>query len=877
MCPALEVTPEAMRVFAEFGDAPLGIVAIVGSARQGKSTLGSLLGTGSTGAFEASDSTRSCTKGVFATVPIPVDVARDRMNALFGSDVLEGCAALRRMPENAVVTFLDTEGLSSSDRSRMFDKMLLSITTVLCSVIVFRSKGALSSTDFLDLSMAAGVASNVREAQLARAGERGAKGGGGGGGDFRPPALVCVVGDYSLEDMSQKQADSYLEEFLVGDSDERKHMRDMFPVRRCATMCTPTSDKEKLARLGQTDAIREVVTPEFMDDLGNVVRIVWSAIRPFCVGGEAIGCATFAEVASGFVQFMSEQALADETAVAGDALTARMLPSTTDMLEKVRVGRCGNRARACFAKIRAAAAQATRQAERAAKEAAEPGSGASSVFKTVPVDLIRSQLVARVAIAMDEFRGSVDGRGKYAGIDVLISRMEDKAAETMADAIAAVRKAARPSFEAAARAASEAPADEAEWAAAFDAICGAPAMLDVVLRPAPSRGGRGEGEGGSGSMSDWAWMRPHEADVRASVAAGIGRELIPMLVRRLRVAEEQGDRRATVVAEAREAEAAARERLEAAECRARLAEERAEDVERVLSDITGGRNGVVGGAEREEGGDASRRGGRGGGGREGEEGEEGEGEGSGGSAKRSKGGEEAEGETRGEQEREEARQALAEAVEAREEAEAEAKRAKRVEEQLSAALARAKKKISEASQRARSSEQEAEASAQATQRIQRELQRAERELERAKAQHESDLARMEREGQKARDAWAAAHAGLEKRMEEQAASIGETREKLGKEQAFSKAAKEEIERLRESRGNEMRLRVANARLESTVASLESALKKERRRAERAEQASERAGASLDKAVLKFSEKAEHFTQVLTDMQIKGIDDFAGRS
>jgi hypothetical protein len=127
---------------------PLSIVAFAGPRRCGKSLLANAV-VGATGGagFAVGHTVAGCTRGVWVLEPpvVPVSLAHGA-------------------PPGTRVLFLDAEGLGSGSSDEASDIALFSLVALLCSTLVFNSKGAIDEGSIATLGIVAHMARAVKVA-----------------------------------------------------------------------------------------------------------------------------------------------------------------------------------------------------------------------------------------------------------------------------------------------------------------------------------------------------------------------------------------------------------------------------------------------------------------------------------------------------------------------------------------------------------------------------------------------------------------------------------------------------------------------------------------------------------------------------------------
>ena len=203
----LAVTPEAIALLSRLG--PVAPIAVLGKYRTGKSFLSNAL-VGSPGAFEVGPTVEACTKGIWLwseplprTAPdgTPFSVIFLDTECVRGydadDDAGDSAGALLPPPPPHPHPRLPTaecRGMSATGSSAEHDARVFALATLLCSVLVYNSVGAIDEeaiqsltfianlTKHIQLRSGAGAAESAVVAGAALEASAAADEGGGGGG-----------------------------------------------------------------------------------------------------------------------------------------------------------------------------------------------------------------------------------------------------------------------------------------------------------------------------------------------------------------------------------------------------------------------------------------------------------------------------------------------------------------------------------------------------------------------------------------------------------------------------------------------------------------------------------------------------------------------
>ena len=296
-----EVGAEAVAFLCSLPSRAIAPVVVAGRYRTGKSFLLNRLSGGAR--FGVGGTVNACTRGIWLSPHV-----------LPSKD-----------PDAPLVLYLDTEGLGSTGATAEHDARIFSLATLLASLIVYNSVGAIDEESLSQLSF---VSSLTRVIQVRRS-DGGVVGGGGGGVGGSPraqddrllpgtpdksrasaaaeiasaelsayaPSFLWVLRDFSLslhDDAGDEiTTRDYLESALLesdGFSTEmqarnrvRRALVSFFRDRDCATLVRPADDE---AALVDAEALPEsAFRREFREGLAALRMRVAALARPKIVHG----------------------------------------------------------------------------------------------------------------------------------------------------------------------------------------------------------------------------------------------------------------------------------------------------------------------------------------------------------------------------------------------------------------------------------------------------------------------------------------------------------------------------------------------------------------------------------------------------------------
>ncbi|KAL4431144.1 hypothetical protein ABPG75_006400 [Micractinium tetrahymenae] len=286
-----ELGSEALRVLKQTRG-PVGVVAVCGRARQGKSfILNQLLGR--SGGFQVAPTHRPCTKGLW----------------MWSSPVERRGADGSRYS----LVLLDTEGIDAYDQTGQYSTQIFSLAVLLSSLFVFNQMGGIDEAALDRLSLVTEMTKHIRvrasgstddSAELA---------------SFTP-AFLWLLRDFYLrleEDGRQVTPRDYLETALQplqgsgraveSKNQIRESIKSLFPDRDCFTLVRPVNDEDKLARL-DTLAQGEM-RPEFREGLHRLTQIIFSKAQPKRLGSQILSGPMLAGLTEAYVTAINNGAV----------------------------------------------------------------------------------------------------------------------------------------------------------------------------------------------------------------------------------------------------------------------------------------------------------------------------------------------------------------------------------------------------------------------------------------------------------------------------------------------------------------------------------------------------------------------------------------
>eukprot|EP00850_Spirogloea_muscicola_P021189 SM000240S08606 [mRNA] locus=s240:134650:140591:+ [translate_table: standard] len=270
---------------------PVGVVAVCGRARQGKSfILNQLLGRSS--GFQVAPTHRPCTKGLWMwSAPVQ-----------------------RELPDGTRfhLVLLDSEGIDAYDQTGTYSTQIFSLAVLLSSLFIYNQMGGIDEAALDRLALVTEMTKHIR----VRAGEAAA---GDELGHFSP-TFLWLLRDFYLElseDGRQITPREYLEAALrptaatgaaaAAKNQIRTSIRALFPDRDCFTLVRPVNMERDLQHLDQLTV--DQMRPEFLAGLDSLTRLVFSKARPKQVGATTLNGPMLAALAQSFIAAINSGAV----------------------------------------------------------------------------------------------------------------------------------------------------------------------------------------------------------------------------------------------------------------------------------------------------------------------------------------------------------------------------------------------------------------------------------------------------------------------------------------------------------------------------------------------------------------------------------------
>ncbi|KAK9798122.1 hypothetical protein WJX73_001407 [Symbiochloris irregularis] len=281
---------EALQVLRKV-NGPVGVVAVSGRARQGKSfILNQLLGQSS--GFTVASTHRPCTKGLWMW-STPVE---------------------RRNPDGSTyhLVLLDTEGIDAYDQTGQYSTQIFSLAVLLSSLFVYNQMGGIDEAALDRLSLVTEMTRHIRVKAGAASGESELA-------DFTPSFLWLLRDFYlTLEEEGRKITPrEYLETALRhlngtgaavdAKNQIRESIKALFPNRDCFSLVRPHNDERQLAQLEALPP--QQLRPEFREGLEKLTKLIFARAQPKRLGTQIISGCMLAALVEAYVDAINHGAV----------------------------------------------------------------------------------------------------------------------------------------------------------------------------------------------------------------------------------------------------------------------------------------------------------------------------------------------------------------------------------------------------------------------------------------------------------------------------------------------------------------------------------------------------------------------------------------
>jgi len=271
------VNPEAEQFFDSLKDDKLGVIAIVGKNRTGKSSLLNRVILNRNSGFTVGHTINPCTKGIWIW-PHIIQIQDKKGDQ-----------------EKVKVIVMDTEGTGATDQRDNYDTQVFMLSMLLSSYFIYNSVGAIDEKAIQNLSLIVNLSKHLQKTN-----EK----------DFEDlvesfPSFLWVLRDFALKLVDPRghpmTAREYLENALkpqkgFSESVEsknriRRFLTNFFKDRDCFMMVRPTEGEKEIQNLQNLDA--EKLRPEFNEQVNNLKRKICSKVKPKMFKGKPINGPAF--------------------------------------------------------------------------------------------------------------------------------------------------------------------------------------------------------------------------------------------------------------------------------------------------------------------------------------------------------------------------------------------------------------------------------------------------------------------------------------------------------------------------------------------------------------------------------------------------------
>lgn len=287
-----EVGAEALEILKRTRG-PVGVVAVAGRARQGKSyILNQLLGR--SGGFQVAPTHRPCTKGLWMwSAPVERTGADGSRYSL---------------------VLLDTEGIDAYDQTGQYSTQIFSLAVLLSSLFIYNQMGGIDEAALDRLSLVTEMTKHIRV--------RASDGAATDASELASftPSFLWLLRDFYLrleEDGRIVTPRDYLEtalQSLAGSGsavESKNRIRDsikaLFPDRDCFTLIRPVHDEEALSNLDSLP--QSALRPEFRDALGRLTRMIFHKAQPKRLGTQVLTGPVLAGLTEAYVSAINAGAV----------------------------------------------------------------------------------------------------------------------------------------------------------------------------------------------------------------------------------------------------------------------------------------------------------------------------------------------------------------------------------------------------------------------------------------------------------------------------------------------------------------------------------------------------------------------------------------
>jgi len=285
------ITKEAIDYLSELENDSLGIIAIAGKYRTGKSFfVNRILLDKKDGGFGVGSTIKACTKGLWMwrkTIP-------------------------SENPDNpgTKLLIIDTEGFGGIEENQNHDSKIFLLAILLSSYFIYNSMGTIDEIALQSLNLVINMAKEIKLSE--------------DGGELSEediamnfPSFMWVVRDFSLKlannEGKKLTSAEYLESCLqplkgVSENVENKNkirrmLKFFFQDRDCVTVVRPAEGEEEIQNLNQADS--SLFRKEFWDTMLKTRAKILRKVKPKRFNGNVLNGPMFLELAKGYVEVLN--------------------------------------------------------------------------------------------------------------------------------------------------------------------------------------------------------------------------------------------------------------------------------------------------------------------------------------------------------------------------------------------------------------------------------------------------------------------------------------------------------------------------------------------------------------------------------------------
>ena len=245
---------------------PIGVVAVAGMYRTGKSYLLNRMLLNRSDGFGVGPTVNACTKGLW----------------IWSKPILGTTAE----GESVNVLLIDSEGIGALDESHNHDNRIFALSILLSSMFIYNSMGSIDENAIQNLSLVVNLTKNITIKSNSNRHEIDTE-------DYAQyfPSFFWVVRDFTLQLIDQKgesmTSKEYLEKALAlqkgfSDSVESKNrirrlLTTFFKERDCITLVRPLTNEDNLQNLDKMEF--DQLRPEFFEQIINFRKKVLNRVR----------------------------------------------------------------------------------------------------------------------------------------------------------------------------------------------------------------------------------------------------------------------------------------------------------------------------------------------------------------------------------------------------------------------------------------------------------------------------------------------------------------------------------------------------------------------------------------------------------------------